>query len=168
MGSLATIASADLSELMTVEGISRNAALGLKLLSYLNSRSITDEYAKPKRYTERELSRLILGLFTGLSKETVYCLSFDSDMRLIGTDYLGEGTVNSSEVYPRRVLECACRRGAEGIIIAHNHPRGAAKASDADMAATSFIYGILKSAGISLLGHYLVSDTDCVKMAMDF
>ena len=163
-GSLAVIASSGAHEIAGIEGMTKSAALSLKLLTYVHSRSITDKFQRPERYSEEELKEYITALFHGLSVETVYCLLFDKNMRLIGTEHLGEGTVNSSEIYPRRILECACRRGAAGVIIAHNHPKGTAEASEADLIGTSFIRNVLQGAGIDLMGHYLVADNECVKM----
>ncbi len=163
-GSLGVIASSATRELAASVGMTDAAALSLKLLAYVHSRSITDKFQRPERYSEEELREYITALFHGLSVETVYCLLLDKNMRLIGTEHLGEGTVNSSEIYPRRILECACRRGAAGVIIAHNHPKGTAEASEADLIGTSFIRNVLQGAAIDLLGHYLVADNECVKM----
>ena len=163
-GSLAVMSSSSVRELSTLSGMNESAALSLKLLSYIHGRSITDKFKKRDRYQECEIRSLIKAQFEGLSVETVYCLLFDKDGRLIGTEYLGEGTVNSSEIYPRKVLECACRKQADGVIIAHNHPKGDATASATDLTGTGFLRSVLSSGGIRLLGHYLVSDTECVNI----
>ena len=163
-GTLATIASSGADELMRIPGITESVALSIKLLTYVNSRALTDKFKTVRKYSEAEIEELVLGLFMGLSVETVYCLLFDKENRLIGIEYLGEGTVNSSEVYPRRVLECACKSGACGVIIAHNHPKGTPRPSNADLSGTEFLKNILSSAAVRLICHYLASDRECAKL----
>ena len=87
-------------------------------------------------------------------------LSFDSRGRVKGCDLLGEGTVNASEVYPRKIAECAVRRGASSVILAHNHPSGVANASDDDISATLALFATLRSMGIRLYRHVVVAGRD--------
>lgn len=163
-GTLGVLMSSTLEELLENEGVNSQCALSLKLLGYVHSRSVTDSFKLGRMHTDDEIREYLTALFLGLSIETVYCLSVDNKGRIVSSDYLGEGTVNSSEIYPRRVLECAARNKASGIIIAHNHPKGRAEASNEDLAATEYIKCVLRDAGINLVAHYLVSDGECVEV----
>ena len=162
--SLGVMASASHGELARIPKVSDNTALSIKLLGYLYSRSITDDFKFGRKHTEEEISEYFAALFTGLAIETVYCMTLDGKGRILSCEHMGDGTVNSSEIYPRRILEYAAKCHATGVIIAHNHPKGKPVTSNEDRFATECIKCILKDAGIELIAHYLVSDGECVKM----
>ena len=65
--------------------------------------------------------------------------------------------MNSSDVYPRRLLELAVRSGAKSVIIGHNHPSSAPKPSHEDVVSTEGLASFFSSAGIRLLSHVVVS-----------
>ena len=163
-GTLGVLFSSSLDELASTEGMNDQSALSVKLLGYIYSRSVTDSFKLGRVHTEEEIREYFTALFLGLSIETVYCLSLDERGRAVASDYLGEGTVNSTEIYPRRVLECASRNRAKSIILAHNHPKGTVCASAEDKAATEYIKCVLRDAGIKLVAHYLVSDGKCAEI----
>lgn len=149
---------ATVEELGAVEGVTNQAAMLLKLAAYISSRRVTDKYPPGKLMTDEQIEEYLSALFIGLSVETVYLLLFDEKGRFIGCEYMGEGTVNTSDVYPRRIVECAVRKGAVSVILAHNHPRGRAEASVEDMLTTTRLGMVLKSSGVKLIGHYIVSE----------
>ena len=73
-GTLATVLSAREDELCNVGDMSRNSALLLKLVAYLNSRRRTDAFKIGAHHTELELREYIAALFLGSSVESVYAL----------------------------------------------------------------------------------------------
>lgn len=157
-GRLSTILSEDTEEIMRVGGIGMSTALFIKLIGYLHSRRITDLFELGKTYSSDEIEEYLKGIYVGLSRETVYVLSFDSKGRLTGSDFVGEGTVGASDVYPRKLLETAIRARASSVILAHNHPMGCVKPSKDDAFAMVKFSELFRGAGIKLLGHYIVAD----------
>ena len=135
--------------------------LFIKLLSTLNSRRITDGFPMQREYSEQELTEYLKGLFFGRNNETMYMLCFDKANKLIATEYISDGTVNSCDVSPRKLLECAKLTSSASVSLAHNHPRGNAFPSDEDKEATERLYGIFRSAGIALKAHYIVTVNSC-------
>ncbi len=163
-GSMHYIASSDMEELTMNEGLSEGDALALKLLSFVYSRSVTDSFELGVKHTEEEIEELFRALFIGLTVETVFCLFLDKKERAIAFEILCEGTVNASGVYPRRVIERALALRADSVILAHNHPKGAAIPSNEDMATTGYLSHVLSTSSISLIAHYLVSESECCKL----
>jgi len=157
-GSIDRAASAPIEELSAMPEMNQNAIMLLKLTAALNSRRVTDSVKPGDVLSEEELKRYLVALYLGISVETVYLLLFDREGRLISTEYMGEGTVSGSDVYPRRLLECAVRHSAARVILVHNHPRGSADPSRIDVNATSNLKAIFRNVGIDLSHHYIVSD----------
>ena len=76
-------------------------------------------------------------------------------------EQVGEGTVNSSEVLPRRAVEAAIGCSADGVIIAHNHPLGKPNPSKDDCRFTETFSSLFTACGIRFLGHYIVAGQLC-------
>ena len=143
------------------------AAMLLCLVGALTSRRHTDNLRFGRAATTEELIRYLIYFGYSSPNEGVYVMTFDKAGLPIACDYLGEGTVNVSDVYPRKIIECAIRRRAKSVIIAHNHPGGTATPSDDDIAATSRLYMTLVVSGIRLRGHVIVSERDHFLLAPD-
>ena len=138
-------------------GFDAKAVSLIRLAAALTSRRITDRFKSGKRYSEEEIRELIAGLLFSYTVETVYMLSFDNDGKFIAADLIDAGTVNSSGVIPRKILDTVLRRKAGSIILAHNHPRGRPVPSDNDMMTTASVKSVCESAGIKLCAHYVTA-----------
>lgn len=148
-----------------LEKASAPASDVIRLCAALTSRRVTDRYRFGKRYTDEELREYICALFLGVCVETVYVLLIDEGGRLAACECMGEGTVNSSEILPRRICDISVRRGCRRVIVAHNHPRGSAAPSTNDMVTTTALSRALQSVGIELVSNYVVSGfeiSDCM------
>ena len=157
-GSFSTVLSAREDELCTFGDMSRNAALLIKLVAYLNSRRKTDAFKLGVHHTELELREYIAALFLGSSVESVYALLLDDEGRVQSVQHISDGTVNSSDVVPRKILECARRARSTKIILAHNHPKGSVAPSKDDMMTTGRLFTLFASVGVRLMAHYIVAD----------
>jgi DNA repair protein RadC len=119
-----------------------------------------------RRYTDRCRPGAKLGnwiedyfkwYFFGASVETVVIALFDKNKKLITTQKISEGTVNTSEIIPRRAMEAATKAKAAYAIMAHNHPGGTCEASTSDVHATMVVDKALESISVELLQHYVVA-----------
>jgi DNA repair protein RadC len=97
-----------------------------------------------------------------LSHEVFEVGYLDSGYRLLqnGVERLQEGTVDRAAVYPRRVVEAALRRGASGLVLAHNHPNGRCEASQADVKLTHAIEQAAAPLQIQVVEHLIVAGED--------
>ena len=163
-GTLGTMLSENEDELSSSGNINMNTVLLIKLLGYINSRRVTDNFEFGKAHGELEICEYIRSLFYGISVETVYLILLDEKGRVTGCEYMGEGTVNASDVYPRKLLECAVKKKAKSVILAHNHPKGMAEPSREDIATTKRLCEIFLTAKIRLLAHYIAADGDIQKI----
>ena len=81
----------------------------------------------------------------------------NSKHEVITTKEISAGSLNSTSIYPREVLKEALFCNANSVMVAHNHPSGALKASAEDHAATSVLRQSFESTGIQLLDHFIVA-----------
>ena len=92
-----------------------------------------------------------------LPKEHLRGLYLDSHYQLIHDEIVSIGTVTSNVVHPREVFRPALEFGASAVILAHNHPSGVAKPSEADITITKQIVEAGKILGIALLDHVILT-----------
>jgi DNA repair protein RadC len=105
----------------------------IKLLAYITSRRRTESFSFGIRHTKVQIAEYLKAIFLGESIEKTYLISFDAEGRTVGINLLSEGTVNSSEILPRKAMEIAINSSARNVSLAHNHPFGTTKASIDDI-----------------------------------
>lgn len=92
-------------------------------------------------------------------QEYFVCLTLDGANRLIAKRIITIGTLTASLVHPREVFADAITDRAASIIVAHNHPSGNNKPSDADIEITKRLQETGKLIGINLIDHIIVTKT---------
>ncbi len=75
------------------------------------------------------------------------------------------GTLNRTVVGPREVYCEAIKQSAAAIVCLHNHPSGAAAASEPDIEMTRRLKKVGTVVGIPLLDHIIIGDGAYVSMA---
>lgn len=149
-----------------LSGCTEQTADFLRLVASVTSRRLTDEFKPGRKYTKEQIERYICSMLFHLDIESVYVISLDKNDKLISTDLLTEGTVNSSAFLPRKMVDIALRKKAAKIILAHNHPTGTPMPSNNDIAVTLLADSVLKNAKVSLEAHYITVGFkiyDCLK-----
>lgn len=150
---IGNVLSREYNELFEICG---NSAIGLKLLAYVTSRRYTDDHRVGKKLGDW-LAEYFKWHFFGISVENVCLALFDKNKKLISVQKISEGTVNASDIVPRRAMEVATRAKASYAVMAHNHPGGMALASGDDVYATAVIAKALESVGVELVKHFVVA-----------
>ena len=166
-GSISAAADADLLNVADALGGDMSTSLYIKLVCALISRRRCDLFKFGKKHSDEEIESYLISLFLGLSVETVYLLSLRGG-KVVSCERVGEGTVNTSNVLPRKLIEIAKRNMADSVIIAHNHPGGYASPSDDDVAGTRMLRECFASAGVKMLSHYVVAGSGCRKVDVDY
>jgi len=167
-GSLRGVLEADFSELKEVKGIGDNAASLIcfsKLLSgrYLRSSCFDDKNAMRIKDTD-SLRRYYEGVFLGMSEEQIRAMVVDDKICMVRERVILEGTIGKVELSARRVADFVIKNGCNRVILAHNHPKGMAIPSKADIIATKQLVTLLKSFEISLVDHIIVGRTGSVSL----
>ncbi|MCK5064189.1 MAG: DNA repair protein RadC [Candidatus Fermentibacteraceae bacterium] len=163
-GSLRNVLNQPPSMLQTVHGIGPAASILLNLATSITTQSfrlrkgtqVIDSPEKVREYLEIKMSTL--------RKERLIALLLDSSNRLITECILEFGTVDKAAVHPRNLLEKVIATGATGVILVHNHPGGANRASQEDIRLTRNLRDLGKSLGFRLLDHMIVADGETLSL----
>lgn len=90
-------------------------------------------------------------------KEHFVVLYLNARNQLIHKETISIGTLNASLVHPREVFKPAIDHLAASIIVAHNHPSGDIKPSEADIFLTGRLSDAGKLLGIELNDHLIIA-----------
>ena len=165
-GSLAGVLDAPYEELLKVDGVGRNAAGLLKLVTPLCRYYSADKSSRRYKATSTEaIGDYLLGRYVGFTEEIVSLLCVDNICRVTGFEVLGKGGVNAVGFSSRKVMEAVLRMRATSVILCHNHPGGLALPSDQDVKATIRIRDLLNTVGVRLLDHIILVEDDFISMA---
>lgn len=164
--SLGAVLDAPLEELMKVKGISRNAAVLIKLFPevcrrYLLEMNETGEIIK----TSEDAAKHMIPLFFGKTNENVAIMCLDGKGKILFCSEVFEGSVNAAGVSVRRFVEIAVRYATTDVVMAHNHPGGTAIPSEQDILVTQRVAQALQTVNIKLVDHLIVADNDWVSLA---
>ena len=133
----------------------------IKLLAYVTSRRRTDAFSFGVKQSPAAIAEYLKALFIGESVEKTYLIGFDRQERVIGCELLGEGTVNASEIMPRKALEAAMRMSCAAVSIAHNHPFGTTAPSGDDLTLTQNFAVLLGACEIGFNDHFVIAGQLC-------
>jgi DNA repair protein RadC len=88
-------------------------------------------------------------------RETLAVAHLDADRRVVDLTVLEPSAAGHVDLPVRRVIEDALRLGAQGLVIAHNHPSGDAQPSWDDVESTRELAETAARLGIRLHDHLI-------------
>lgn len=157
-GSFSEVFDASYEDLCSVKGIGPRTAILIKLMPELFRKYEVDKLNTEDVFlNDSELAaEYACKFFKGITEEKLYLICLDSRCRLISFDLISEGTMKSTPVNTRLIIETAFKNKASSVILVHNHPTGITAPSKADVDATSNLAYVLKRSDLRLDDHIIV------------
>ncbi len=158
-GNLKNILDAPLKELQE-QKIGNVAPVALHIIRETASLYLQQSAENRDVFTDPEVLHQFWRAKIGSLPNEVFQVGYlDSGYRLSpdGVETLEEGTVDRANVYPRKVVEAALRRGAAALIFAHNHPNGTVQPSEQDKLLTRALVLAATTVQIKVLDHLIIS-----------
>lgn len=163
-GSISAVFDAPVDMLLDF-GLTESQATFLKLMPDVARLYIDDKHNNgDKVISSDNVAQYILNKFIGREDENVLALLLDSKGKELFCGVVSKGSISTSEIPVRKIVDYALRYHARSVIIAHNHPSGVALPSRDDLLATANIKNALSLVGVRLVDHYIVADNDCVSL----
>lgn len=156
---LPEIFEAPIEELSKIDGIGPKNVFGLKLI-----KAVADRYLKNRLMESDPISNskhlfdYLYGSMRDKTRECFKAIFLDAKNRVISVETLFTGTLTSSSVYPREVVDAALRHHAAAVIFAHNHPSGDPQPSAEDIAITRHLLFACRIMGIITHEHLIVGN----------
>lgn len=102
-----------------------------------------------------------------LPKEQFRAIYLNSHYRVVHDEVISIGTLTASIVHPREVFKPAIERLAVALIVAHNHPSGSIKPTQADIELSRQLHEAGKILGIELLDHLVIAGNKFASIALN-
>ena len=92
-------------------------------------------------------------------REHLVIIMLNAKNKVVGTNVVSVGSINSSPIFLREVFKPAIAASASAVVIGHNHPSGILEPSAEDIHITKKVIAIAKLLDITMHDHVIV-DTD--------
>lgn len=100
-------------------------------------------------------------------REYFYALFLDRSNRLIAASQISMGGTAGTVADPKIIFQTALKSNAASIILAHNHPSGNLKPSEADSRLTKKLYDAGRLLDMPVLDHIIISSDSYLSFADD-
>jgi DNA repair protein RadC len=153
------VLEAPAEELQQIPGVGESSAFGIKLVQevareFLKARILERPFYK----SSQEVFDYLYHAMRDRKKETFKVLYLNSQNQIIDAIDLAEGTVDSSSVSPREVIEGAIKSHATALVFVHNHPSGNPEPSASDKSLTRELVYAGKVMRLRILDHIIIGD----------
>ena len=146
-------------------GLPPNIFIHLRLAQEINSRVLLEKLReRPLLSSSKTLHEYLRATMAGEQREQFRILFLDSQLRLIQSEVINDGTISECVVYPREVVRRALEVGAHAMILVHNHPAHTCKASERDCSFTRTIVTAAAALDIVVPDHLIVAGEEIVSM----
>lgn len=160
------LGKSSLSSFKKIKGVGEAKAITLLAALELGKRRkahLPNE--KPLISSSRDAFDFLQPIFNDLQHEQFYLLLLNRSNHVVFHRRISDGGVGATVVDPKILFKVAIDELASSIIIAHNHPSGNLKPSQADISLTNKINEAGKFLDIKLLDHLIVTDSSYFSFA---
>ena len=155
-GTLDALAKAALDDLR-VKGVGRDKAVALKAAFTLAKRMALEIRIEPPLLDSAgSIAELMAEELRLAEVEEFHAVLLNTRRRLIRTERISQGTLDTILVHPREVFRAAILANAHAFILVHNHPSGDSTPSDADIRVTRDLVRASQLMKIELLDHVIL------------
>ena len=165
---LSELGKLSIKQLMEFKGIGEAKAISIIAALELGRRRRGEEALEKKKITSSssvfELMQPVIG---ELQHEEFWIIYVNNSNKVIQKSQLSKGGITGTLVDVRLVLKNALEVGATGLILAHNHPSGTLKPSEADKQITQKLKGAAQSLDIKVLDHLIITEKAYFSFADD-
>jgi len=165
-GGLAGLLQAGPHDLKNIKGFGPAKRAEISAVMELARRSLSQQLAQRPVFDSPQRVKEFLRLQLGhLGHEVFAVLFLDAQNRLLKLEEMFRGTLTQTSVYPREVVKRALEMRSGAVILAHNHPSGAAEPSRADEFLTKALVSALQLIDVRVLDHFVVGQAEVVSFA---
>lgn len=156
-GGLDRLARSSIKELTRHKGIGNAKAIAIVAAFELGRRKSSAVYDPFRVKDSASVARYLQARLADHSQEVFIVLFFNRNNELLGEKQIFQGGVSATIIDSKLVYKEALNHLASAIIVAHNHPSGNLRPSQADLNITRQLKAAGELFDIQLLDHLIVS-----------
>ncbi len=163
---LNTLGKFSISDLTHFKGIGQAKAITILAAMELGRRRRNEEAVKQKKITDStKVFEYFQPLIGELPHEEFWILYLNNSNKVLRHMQLSKGSITGTLVDVRLLFKEAVLLGAVSIILAHNHPSGMLKPSQADINITKKIKAAGEQLDIKVLDHLIITESNFFSFA---
>ena len=148
-----------IKKLMGFKGIGAAKAITIIAALELGRRRRGEDALEQKKITSsKSVFELMQPVIGDLEHEEFWIVYLNNSNKVLQKNQLSKGGITGTLVDVRLVLKNALEVGALGLILAHNHPSGTLKPSEADKNITQKLKNAAQSLDIKVLDHLIITE----------
>ncbi len=165
---LSQLGKLSIKQLMDFKGIGEAKAITIAAALELGRRRRGEEALQKKKITSStDVFELMQPIIGELEHEEFWIVYLNNSNKVLQKNQLSKGGMTGTLVDVRLVMKNALEVGATGLILAHNHPSGTLKPSEADKQITQKLKLAAQSLDIKVLDHLIVTEKAYFSFADD-
>lgn len=156
-GGLAGLLHADVQALKGIKGLGPAKRAEVAAVLEIARRVLAQQLAEQPLFESPQRVKDYVALhLRPLAHEAFAVLFLDSQHRCLAFEVMFRGTLAHTSVHPREIVKRALAVNAGAVVLAHNHPSGAAEPSRADELVTQAVRAALQLVDVRVLDHMVV------------
>jgi len=156
---LSELGKLSIKQLMEFKGIGEAKAISIIAALELGRRRRGEEALERKKITSsKSVFELMQPVIGELPHEEFWIVYLNNSNKVIQKNQLSKGGITGTLVDVRLALKIALEVGAVGLVLAHNHPSGTLKPSQADRDLTQKLKRAGESLDIKVLDHLIITE----------
>jgi DNA repair protein RadC len=147
-------------EICSIKGIGIAKATQIKAALEIGKR-MSSQYGNRREQfkSSEDVVKWHIPLMRNIKKEIFKIVLLDSKNKILKDIIISQGSLTSSLVHPREVLNPAIKESAASIILIHNHPSGDPFPSQDDIEITQRLKQAGDIVGVKVLDHIIIGES---------
>ena len=164
--SLSKLGNLPVKELMKLKGIGKAKAVAIVAACELGRRWRESDLApRPRMLTSNDAYEFLRADLSGLLHEEFWVLLLDRGNNVLRKVQISRGGVSGTVADPKIIFKMAVDELACGVVLAHNHPSGNLKVSQADRDLTDKLCKAGELLDIKVLDHIIIAGENYLSFA---
>lgn len=165
-GNLRELGRLNVQELQKIKGIGEARAITICAAMELGRRrQVSEGIDRKKIHKSTEAVSIIMPMLQDLNHEVFCVVYLNQASKILKHEVLSSGGITATIVDIKMILKNCLLYNANQIIVAHNHPSGSKKPSDADKYLTTKLKESAELMDIKLLDHLIIAGHDFLSMS---
>jgi DNA repair protein RadC len=163
---LQELARKSITDLKKYRGIGNAKAILIYAALELGRRKpLIDSSTTPRLTCSRLCYEFLYPYFADLTHEEFYAVYVNRNNKVISVRQISKGGLTSTVADGKVIFQKGLEEKATGIVLAHNHPSGAADPSPADMHLTKSLQKFGTMIDLQILDHLIITDNNYFSFA---
>ncbi len=159
LGGLRALEQWEIEDLCKLHGLSLAKVAQIRAGIELGKRLMAEEKKTfGKMYSSQQVYEYLMPSMRDLKREVFKAIYLNARNEIVDESVIARGSLTSSAVYPREIMNLAYRSGAAAMVFAHNHPSGSTVASAEDRRVTRELVIAGETLQVSVVDHIIVGE----------